>query len=76
MDCAQAFRPISLKYMLLLLAGCMGLQAEDAVLVVNVRDPQRRPIAGVQLSTEGDGSIGPPTDRAGKTRIRLAHKPV
>ncbi len=71
-DSRPSFRPTFLKCILLLVAGCLGLPAEDAVLVVNVKNPQGRPIAGVQLSTEGDGSIGPPTDRAGKTRIRLA----
>ena len=42
------------------------------ILVVHVADPQDRPIAGVVLSTKGDGSTGPPTSLAGKTRIRLA----
>jgi hypothetical protein len=46
--------------------------AEKGVLILHVKDTSGRPIAGVRISTEGDGSIGPPTDRAGKTRIRLA----
>lgn len=46
--------------------------AEQGVLVVHISDPQARPITGVMLSTRGDGSTGSPTDRAGKTRIRLA----
>jgi len=46
--------------------------AEQGVLVIHVSDTQKRPISGVQLATEGDGSVGAPTDVAGKTRIRLA----
>ena len=46
--------------------------AEQSVLVVHVKDPQGRPLAAVQLATEGEGSTSPLTDRAGKTRLRLA----
>src|SRR5687768_17212579 len=46
--------------------------AEQGVLVVQVSDTQRRPVAGVRIATRGDGSIGAPTDAAGRTRIRLA----
>jgi tetratricopeptide (TPR) repeat protein len=46
--------------------------AEQGVLAIHVSDTQKRPISGVQLATEGDGSVGSPTDAAGKTRIRLA----
>jgi len=48
------------------------LWAEQGILVLHVKDPQGRPLAGVQLATEGDGSTSPLTDRAGKTRLRLA----
>jgi tetratricopeptide (TPR) repeat protein len=46
--------------------------AEQGVLVVQVSDTQRRPVTGVRIATRGDGSIGAPTDAAGRTRIRLA----
>jgi len=46
--------------------------AEKGILILNVKDTKDRPIAGVRISTEGDGATGPPTDPAGKTRIRLA----
>lgn len=46
--------------------------AEQGVLVVQVSDVMNRPIAGVRIATRGDGSIGAPTDAAGRTRIRLA----
>ena len=46
--------------------------AEQGILVLHVKDPQGKPTAGVRLATEGDGSTSPPTDRAGKTRLRLA----
>ena len=49
-----------------------GRYAEQGMLVVHVANPQERPIRGVVLSTKGDGSTGPATDDAGKTRIRLA----
>jgi hypothetical protein len=48
------------------------LWAEQGILVLHVKDPQGRPLAGVQLATEGEGSTSPLTDRAGKTRLRLA----
>ena len=48
------------------------VRAEEGILVIHVADPQGRPIRGVLLSVKGDASISPPTDRAGKTRIRLA----
>jgi hypothetical protein len=47
-------------------------RAEQGVLVLHVGNPEGQPLQGVQLSTLGDGSSGPPTDRAGKSRIRLA----
>src|SRR5215470_2509243 len=46
--------------------------AEKGVLILNVKDTKDQPIGEVKISTEGDGSTGPPTDKAGKTRIRLA----
>jgi len=50
----------------------VALHAERGVLVVNVTSPQGKPIPRVVFSTKGDGSVGPPTDDAGRTRIRLA----
>lgn len=47
-------------------------QAETGVLVLHVADPQTRAIPNVTLSVKGDGSAGAPTDRSGRTRIRLA----
>jgi hypothetical protein len=52
------------------LAAQLGT-AQDHVLIVQVVDPRDRPIAGVVLSTKGEGSVGQPTDISGKTRIRL-----
>jgi tetratricopeptide (TPR) repeat protein len=46
--------------------------AEKGVLVIHIRDVQDRPIAGVEIATVGDGATGPATDKAGKTRLRLA----
>jgi tetratricopeptide (TPR) repeat protein len=47
-------------------------EAEQGVLVVHVQGPHGKPLAEVVLATKGDGSTGPATDLAGKTRIRLA----
>ena len=59
--------------------GCVGIAAicglafaEQGVLVVHVSDPRDRPIQGVSLATQGDGSTGAPTSGQGRTRIRLA----
>jgi hypothetical protein len=49
-----------------------GLCAQQNVLVLQVTNLRARPISGVTLGAHGDGSTGPPTDRSGKTRIRLA----
>jgi tetratricopeptide (TPR) repeat protein len=61
---------------LAILLTCTALPApagaEQGVLVVQVADVSGKPIARVQLSTKGDGSVGSPTDVAGRTRIRLA----
>lgn len=46
--------------------------AEQGVLVVHVATTGGAPIPRVVLSTKGDGAVGPPTDVAGRTRIRLA----
>src|SRR5438093_10951911 len=46
--------------------------AAQGILVVQVSDLKGAPIPRVQLATKGDGSIGPPTDAAGRTRISLA----
>ena len=57
----------------LTLAAMCGLAlAEQGILVVHVSDPQERPIEGVTLATQGDGSTGAPTNRQGRTRIKLA----
>jgi tetratricopeptide (TPR) repeat protein len=47
-------------------------RAAQGILVVQVSDLKGAPIPRVQLATKGDGSIGPPTDAAGRTRISLA----
>jgi tetratricopeptide (TPR) repeat protein len=49
--------------------GCVF--AEEGVLIIHVADVHDQPIRGVGLTTKGDGSISPPTDVAGKTRIKL-----
>ncbi|HVF59063.1 MAG TPA: hypothetical protein VNJ70_04540 [Thermoanaerobaculia bacterium] len=49
-----------------------SLGAEDKILVVHVTDVSDRPVAGVVLAPHGDGAVGPKTDVAGRTRIRLA----
>jgi tetratricopeptide (TPR) repeat protein len=46
--------------------------AEPGVLVLQVSTPGGAPIPRVIVSTKGDGAVGPPTDVAGRTRIRLA----
>jgi tetratricopeptide (TPR) repeat protein len=45
--------------------------AEQGILVVHVRDVKDRPLAGVEIATEGDGGKGT-SDPVGKVRIRLA----
>lgn len=45
--------------------------AEQGILSIHVKDTLGHPISGMRLSTEGDGSLSPPTDIAGKTRIKL-----
>jgi hypothetical protein len=45
--------------------------AEDGILVVHVTSTEGRALSGVVLSPKGDGSISPPSDRAGRTRIKL-----
>jgi tetratricopeptide (TPR) repeat protein len=66
------FLKASLCAFLLLLSGFTYAIAEDGILVVQVTDTQGRPLAGVVLTVKGDGAVGPPTDNAGKTRIKLA----
>jgi tetratricopeptide (TPR) repeat protein len=48
------------------------VHAAQGILVVQVSDLKGAPIPRVRLATKGDGSIGPPTDAAGRTRISLA----
>lgn len=50
------------------------LSAEEHMLIVQVVDSRDRPIAGIVLSTKGEGAVGQPTDITGKTRIKLAQK--
>jgi TolA-binding protein len=57
-----------------ILTCCVLAYAEDHVLVLQVIDTLGKPIAGVVLGLESDGSIGPPTDNGGKTRISLNSK--
>ncbi|MFZ0311107.1 MAG: tetratricopeptide repeat protein, partial [Candidatus Korobacteraceae bacterium] len=45
--------------------------AETGILVVHVKDVQRRPVAGLEIGVEGDGGSAI-TDSSGKARIRLA----
>lgn len=56
----------------LAISGAAPARAAQGVLVVQVSDLRGAPIPRVQLATKGDGSIGPPTDAAGRTRISLA----
>src|SRR5262245_6016734 len=56
----------------LLVVSAAPARAAQGILVVQVSDLKGAPIPRVQLATKGDGSIGPPTDAAGRTRISLA----
>ena len=56
----------------LLVGSSAPARAAQGILVVQVSDLKGAPIPRVQLATKGDGSIGPPTDAAGRTRISLA----
>lgn len=56
----------------LLVGSAAPARAAQGILVVQVSDLKGAPIPRVQLATKGDGSIGPPTDAAGRTRISLA----
>ena len=57
--------------LLAVVSPCGLLHAQNGVLFVHVSDPQESPISGVVLSTESLGTTSPPTDDAGKTRIKL-----
>lgn len=46
--------------------------AEGGILVAHVTNVEGQALPGIILSPRGDGSISPPTDRAGRTRIKLA----
>ncbi|HEX6899143.1 MAG TPA: tetratricopeptide repeat protein [Thermoanaerobaculia bacterium] len=48
------------------------LRAEEGILVVHVEDVKGNPVSGVTLAPKGDGAAGAPTDKLGKTRLRLA----
>jgi len=54
------------------LALSVPLRAEEGILVVHVEDVKGNPVAGVTLTPKGDGAAGSPTDKLGKTRLRLA----
>jgi len=54
------------------LALSVPLQAEEGILVVHVEDVKGNPVSGVELAPKGDGAPGAPTDRLGKTRLRVA----
>jgi tetratricopeptide (TPR) repeat protein len=56
----------------LLVGSPAPARTAQGILVVQVSDLKGAPIPRVQLATKGDGSIGPPTDAAGRTRISLA----
>jgi hypothetical protein len=66
------FYSIILGIALLLVVMSSVALAQDHILIVQVTDPQDRAVSGVILSTKGEGAVGPPTDIAGRTRIRLA----
>src|SRR5437867_9318065 len=66
-------RPLAaVTTLLIATAAAMPAHAAPGVLVVQVSDLKGAPIPRVQLATKGDGSIGSPTDAAGRTRISLA----
>ena len=54
--------------------GCLvvTVNAEEGVLVLHVTSTEGRALPGVVLSPRGDGSVSSPTDRAGRTRMKLA----
>lgn len=54
------------------LAAVVCCLAEQGVMALRVGNPQGKPLAGIVLATMGDGSAGAPTDKNGKTRLRLA----
>lgn len=47
------------------------LRGEEGILVVHVEDVKGNPVSGVTFAPKGDGAAGSPTDRLGKTRLRL-----
>jgi tetratricopeptide (TPR) repeat protein len=51
--------------------ACPIAKAETGILVVHVRDVQRRPVASLEVGVEGDGGSAV-TDSKGKARIKLA----
>lgn len=64
----------SLRTMVVLalaLALSSSLRAEEGILVVHVEDVKGNPVSGVTLAPKGDGAAGSPTDKLGKTRLRL-----
>lgn len=65
-------KPRALWVLALALALSSPLRAEEGILVVHVEDTKGSPVSGVELAPKGDGAPGAPTDRLGKTRLRLA----
>jgi tetratricopeptide (TPR) repeat protein len=66
------YRPnFALLLVALLCATSVVTWAEAGVLVVHVKDVQRRPISGLQIGVEGDGGSSITGDD-GKARIQLA----
>jgi hypothetical protein len=49
-----------------------NLHAEEGILALHVSNTESESIAGVVLTTKGVGSTSAPTDRSGKSRIRLS----
>jgi tetratricopeptide (TPR) repeat protein len=66
------YRRRALWILALALACPLPLRAEEGILVVHVEDTKGTPVSGVELAPKGDGAPGAPTDRLGKTRLRLA----
>jgi hypothetical protein len=66
----RQFNPV-ISIALLLCSASLLTRAESGILVLHVKDVQRRPISGVQVGVEGDGGSSTTGDD-GKARIVLA----
>ena len=49
-----------------------GSRAEDGILAIYVSNTNEEPMPGAILSPRGAGSVSPPTDSSGRTRIKLS----